>query len=115
MRISDWSSDVCFSDLPFRRTGIKPVVNAVTQRLGELDPGLGKFGEHCFSYSAAAVAAGEGNWRNCASSRSMMEGRDPFSSARARALVEKDCPSVSSSIGVQMAHAIAEGRSGTDT
>src|SRR3546814_1105412 len=61
---------------PFRRTGIKPVVNAVTQRLGELDQGLGKFGEHCFSYSAAAVAAGESNWRNCASSRSMMVVRD---------------------------------------
>src|SRR3546814_17342926 len=34
---------------PFRRSGIKPVVNAVTQRLGELDLGLGKFGEHCRS------------------------------------------------------------------
>src|SRR3546814_9135337 len=87
---------------PFRRTGIKPVVNAVTQRLGELDQGLGKFGEHCFSYSAAAVAAGESNWRNCASSRSMVVVRDPISSARARALVAQDCHSVASSISVQI-------------
>src|SRR3546814_19896403 len=70
---------------PFRRTGIKPVVNAVTQRLGELDQGLGKFGEHCFSYSAAAVAAGGSNWRHWPSSRSMMVGRAPISRPRGAA------------------------------
>src|SRR3546814_6429453 len=46
MRISDWSSDVCSSDLPLaRRAGMRPLIVAIDAGHGGQDPGaIGKSG-----------------------------------------------------------------------